>query len=1668
MAKKSIGTKIKLDGEQQFRKAITNCNASLRNMNSEMKLLQQVYKGNEKSTEMLIAKDKLLVQQKEKQIEKIDTLKQALDKAKDTYGENSTKVQQYQKSLLEAQIQLEKTNKEIENNQAQINDMGRVYDEIEKSIQDTVLKLKDAKETYGENSQEVKELEKELNNLKQAQENVSKAIDLDRYNELNDQFTINEDKLSDLRTAYEQTVKTFGETSSEAKSLGEEISELERTQAKLSQEINKTDFAKLSKEYEDNRQEIKRLKDEYKDVVKQFGKNSTEANELKNSINTLEREQKQLKSTLNDTEKSLKETAEALSEVGEQAEKTEEQTSTFKETLKGVLAGNLATKGLEVGFDVVKNTIGSTVETFNDLQEAMNQFSSSTGKSGEELKGYGDIMKEVFADNYGENMEEISNVMAEIVKQTGLQGEELKNVTESAFALSDVFQIDTQESLLAVNTLVNQFGVSSQEAYNLITQGAQKGLNKNGDLCDVISEYSVQYANAGMSAEDFFNSLVNGCEKGAISVDKTGDAFKEMGIRINDGTVTESLKELGINAEGIATSFQKGGEHSKQALSDLGKTLTGIDDDTKRYQAGVAVFGAIWEDMGEEACLALLNTQGEISKTSSAMEDMKNVKYDDIGSALEGLGRVIQVSLIGSLEEKLLPTIQDLITYISTHSDEIAGKVEQVGSVIASAFGWIIDNKELVIGGLIAIGSAMAVFNIINTITAVVQAIQAFAQVTQIATVAQTVFNAVMNANPFVLIATLIAGLVTAIILLWNNCDGFRNACISIWESIKTAFSTAGKAISSVISSIIEWFKNLPSAISSAVNSVIDKIKSFGTSMVEKGKSVGKGFVESFTKFFNNLPKSILTIITSVVGAITKFYATMIKLALKIGKEFLNGILNLLDKLPGGIGKPIKAVIEKVVSFATTMITKAKEIGTNFLKNISNGIKNLPKNISEILSNIIKKVVSFQSNFVSKAKTLASNFKTNFVNVMKTIPSQMLNIGKNIVQGIWDGVSGLGGWLKDKITGFANGIISGFKSALDIHSPSRKTRDIIGKNVVLGIAEGIDKNTKSVTKSTKKMANEIVSSSKVDNKKLENTGTKIAEAIYKGLDKGTKEKPKTAEAISNSLVSQATSKMTALKKVRNVSIKEETAFWSSILSHCKKGSTAYTKALAKLTEAKKRSEQEITKATQNTISKSEKTLDSFKRRHDVSTAEEIAYWKEIRSVCEKGTAEYSQITDKISELNDQLYVERKQILADMEQAEKDYTTNCENRNKQLEQSLTELKQSWQDNINATAESIKSSLGLFEGFESTTEQTVSSLLANMQSQVDATEEYYQVMETLRGRNISSELMEDLEEQGIKDLATLKLIAQMTDEQLAQYQKLYEARNATANKEAKEEVGTEDYQEEKTRLIKEAEEDLATYEQQLKDSQAKLQEQLDLTYSDIDVNLQKKANKMVANFKNSIKKFTDSSRETLGCMGTVTVSETKKKVPACKTVGKNLVQGIASGLRSQTGYLASVASSVVSSAIEAMKSAGDIHSPSRLTKRLIGENLVLGIGEGFNGTMGEVSKSMGDNLSNAITGLAGSADSSLQDIVDSSFSMDLSNVQKANEEAIKKMDFNSPKYSAEANMKVENKTDISNLLAKIEELKETMKKQGENMKNMKITMNDREMGKFVSDTVAKSFS
>lgn len=447
------------------------------------------------------------------------------------------------------------------------------------------------------------------------------------------------------------------------------------------------------------------------------------------------------------------------------------------------------------------------VSAATDMDSAMNSFLASTGKGREETERYQTVLEDIYANNYGDSFEDIASAMGDVTKQLEQLGdmddESLQNVTESAFALRDTFGYEIPESTRAAKAMMDNFGVSGEEAMSMIAAGAQNGLDYSGELLDTISEYSVQFDKMGLSADDMFNIFQKGAESGAFNLDKVGDAVKEMSIRVVDGsdTTREGFELLGLNADEMAAKFAAGGDAAKEAFNQTLDALAAMEDPIAQNTAGVDLMGTMWEDLGPEAVSALADIEDGAYDAAGAMDEIKDVKYDDLGAQFEELKRNVELLAV--------PIGEALIPLLSTMAESILPLVSEVLSPLIELF------SQLLTPIISLISSAIQ--PLISAFIELVQtAIQPLMPVMQ---TLMSVFTTVMGS---------ISGTVTSVINSITNI--FRNLIEFVknvftgnwrgaWNNVKEIFSNAVSGLAAIfkapINAIIDGWNSLASSIGS-------------------------------------------------------------------------------------------------------------------------------------------------------------------------------------------------------------------------------------------------------------------------------------------------------------------------------------------------------------------------------------------------------------------------------------------------------------------------------------------------------------------------------------------------------------------------------------------------------------------------------------------------------------------------------------------------------------------------------------------------------------------------------------------------------------------------------------------------------------------------------------
>ncbi len=486
--------------------------------------------------------------------------------------------------------------------------------------------------------------------------------------------------------------KAVGNVNSELKVLSSEMKEVnsrydanEKSMRKLSEQSKI-----LNSQYEAQQKKVKLLQDavsdsnktydkavdKYDEMVQKFGGNSKEAEKAAAAVekaqkavdnftiqlNGAEAGLNKLEGELKDVQKEMKDLSNlkvtdfvpdsAIESVEEAQKKLENVAKAAKNVATaaggaakkmGEIGAATLSKGFEAGaaaltaYASAATAAGAAViANSEEFNKSTSKLTASLGLSVEESKKYGDIIKSVYTDNFGESFEDIAGTVSLIREQMNVADDEIKSITKNGYLLKNVYDIEISESIRGANAIVKKFGVSAEEAYNLIAQGAEKGLNQNADLADQIAEYATYYSNLGLSAEDAFNIMAAGAKNGVYQIDKINDAVKEFSIRAIDGskTTAEGFRAIGLNAEEMAAIFAEGGETSANAFGTVIKMLASMDDKVAQDAAGVALFGTQWEDLGAEAVLSLANVDKSIDKTRNKISEMNEAQYVSLSDAI--------------------------------------------------------------------------------------------------------------------------------------------------------------------------------------------------------------------------------------------------------------------------------------------------------------------------------------------------------------------------------------------------------------------------------------------------------------------------------------------------------------------------------------------------------------------------------------------------------------------------------------------------------------------------------------------------------------------------------------------------------------------------------------------------------------------------------------------------------------------------------------------------------------------------------------------------------------------------------------------------------------------------------------------------------------------------
>lgn len=537
----------------------------------------------------------------------------------------------------------------------------------------------------------------------------------------------------------------------------------------------------------------------------------------------------------------------------------------------------------------------AAIKFSSDSHDAFQQFAAATGTATDEMGKYKDMINNVYKDNFGESINDVAEAMATVNQNMSyLDDSALQKCTEYAYTLSDTFGYDVAESTRAADTLIKNYGVSAREAFNLITQGAQSGMDYSGEMIDSINEYSVQFKKLGLDAEDMFSIFANGAQNGAFNLDKVGDAVKEFSIRAIDGsdTTKQGFEALGMDAAKMAEKFGAGGKTAKEAFNEVIEGLASMDDPVAQSTAGVNLFGTMWEDLGPQVITSMSTASDAIDKNKESVEGLVNVKYDTLSGALGGLWRTIQVDVLQPIGDQLIPYVTKGISVVQKFTDKwnklgpaTQKTVVKFAAVAASAGPVLMGFGKISAGISTAISNFGRVGGAITKLTGA----SGFSGIAKIMT------------GPFGIAAAAVAA---AALLIYKNWDRIA----PILQKIGDRFVEFWQTVKPQLEPFVEFVEKIASYLKETFGPVVEEIFNFaGEFIVGTFDTIGvaidalltmfEGIISFLSGVFKTDWESVWNGCKEFVGTAFSGLADMVKVPINAVISIVNGAISKINSI---------------------------------------------------------------------------------------------------------------------------------------------------------------------------------------------------------------------------------------------------------------------------------------------------------------------------------------------------------------------------------------------------------------------------------------------------------------------------------------------------------------------------------------------------------------------------------------------------------------------------------------------------------------------------------------------------------------------------------------------------------------------------------------------------
>lgn len=564
-----------------------------------------------------------------------------------------------------------------------------------------------------------------------------------------------------------------------------------------------------------------------------------------------------------------------------------------------------------------------------------------------ESKAAGKIAGGLYSDAYGESLAQVNEAVAGVVGGSLAElgdSDAVERLSTKALNLASAFDGDVTDAVGRAGVLMRTgLAKDADEAFDLIVAGAQEVTPELRDeLADATREYSKHFADLGFSGSEAFGLLASADDQ--FTLDKTGDAIKELSIRATDMSALSvaAFETMGLDAEKMSGRILAGGDTARGAFDELVDGLRAIKDPTEQANTAIALFGTPIEDLGTAQIPGFLES---LDNMGGGLGDVTG-RADELGDTLNSNGKT-RVEQFKRKFEGMLAKVTDAPGILGDAAVAVGGVgqvLEPLGPAVAAAgivFKDQLSSMASTVGSKVAGmtktvvgGGAKMAASVVRT-SATFVAKYAFMA-------AQATINAARMAASWIVamgpVAWVIAGVVALVAVIIKNWDTIKDVTGKAWDWVS-------EKTSAVFGAVVDFVGDVWDRITGHVRTAVNTVKSIVTTAWDAVVGAVRRYVDLMLTIYVKIPQRI-------VSALGNVGSLLVRKGRAVIDGFRSGMTSAFNVVSTWITGTPDRILRKLGDLGRLLLNAGKALMEGLLEGIKNGWKSVAGYVGGIAENI--------------------------------------------------------------------------------------------------------------------------------------------------------------------------------------------------------------------------------------------------------------------------------------------------------------------------------------------------------------------------------------------------------------------------------------------------------------------------------------------------------------------------------------------------------------------------------------------------------------------------------------------------------------------------------------------------------------------------------------------